>query len=229
VAFSKPPIGKRGYHEDEVDAFLDVVEAELAPLLDDNTALRAWLVDLRIWGVDHCVVPADPCPSYEELAALVTVQAERIAQLEAQVAELTARLGQNSRNSSKPPSSDSPFSKPAPKSLRRASGRKPGGQSGHSGSTLAQVADRMRRCGMSRVAAVSEVWVWPTRRRWAWSGGRCLICRRCGCGSPNTSSSCRPPLPVWGDHMPADSRRRPCHNATPVQALPTYNGTCPDR
>ncbi|MGH3951520.1 MAG: DivIVA domain-containing protein, partial [Pseudonocardiaceae bacterium] len=32
VAFSKPPIGKRGYNEDEVDAFLDLVETELARL-----------------------------------------------------------------------------------------------------------------------------------------------------------------------------------------------------
>jgi DivIVA domain-containing protein len=29
VAFSKPPIGKRGYNEDEVDAFLDVVEEQM--------------------------------------------------------------------------------------------------------------------------------------------------------------------------------------------------------
>lgn len=29
VAFGKPPMGKRGYNEDEVDAFLDVVEAAL--------------------------------------------------------------------------------------------------------------------------------------------------------------------------------------------------------
>jgi DivIVA domain-containing protein len=29
MAFSKPPIGKRGYNEDEVDAFLDHVEAAL--------------------------------------------------------------------------------------------------------------------------------------------------------------------------------------------------------
>lgn len=71
----------------------------------------------------------------------MTRQAERIGQLEGEVAELRRQLGRNSRNSSKPPSSDSPFVKPAPKSLRRKSGRKPGGQQGHPGSTLAQVDD----------------------------------------------------------------------------------------
>src|ERR1700753_3317486 len=40
VAFSKPPIGKRGYNEDEVDAFLDLIEAELARLLEENSELR---------------------------------------------------------------------------------------------------------------------------------------------------------------------------------------------
>jgi DivIVA domain-containing protein len=40
VAFSKPPIGKRGYHEDEVDAFLDRVESELARLIEENDDLR---------------------------------------------------------------------------------------------------------------------------------------------------------------------------------------------
>ena len=29
VAFGKPPIGKRGYNEDEVDEFLDLVVAEM--------------------------------------------------------------------------------------------------------------------------------------------------------------------------------------------------------
>jgi DivIVA domain-containing protein len=43
VAFSKPPIGKRGYHEDEVDAFLDVVETELARLLTEHTDLGTQL------------------------------------------------------------------------------------------------------------------------------------------------------------------------------------------
>jgi len=88
------------------------------------------------------VVPADqPGPSYEDLAVLVARQAEQIARLEAEVAELRRRLGQNSQNSSRPPSSDSPFVKPAPRSLRGKSGRKSGGQPGHPGSTLAQVAD----------------------------------------------------------------------------------------
>ena len=40
VTFSKPPIGKRGYHEDEVDTFLDLVQAELARLIQENTDLR---------------------------------------------------------------------------------------------------------------------------------------------------------------------------------------------
>jgi len=87
------------------------------------------------------VVPADRRPSYEDLAALVARQAEQIARLEAEVAELKRQLGQNSQNSSRPPSSDSPFVKPAPKSLRRKSGRRPGGQPGHPGSTLERVAD----------------------------------------------------------------------------------------
>jgi DivIVA domain-containing protein len=43
VAFSKPPLGKRGYHEDEVDAFLDLVEAELARLIQENADLRTRL------------------------------------------------------------------------------------------------------------------------------------------------------------------------------------------
>jgi DivIVA domain-containing protein len=41
VAFKKPPIGKRGYDEEEVDAFLDEVERELARLVEENNELRA--------------------------------------------------------------------------------------------------------------------------------------------------------------------------------------------
>src|SRR5712671_2565473 len=47
VAFSKPSIGRRGYHEDEVDAFLDVVGAELARLSTENNDLRNRVAQLE--------------------------------------------------------------------------------------------------------------------------------------------------------------------------------------
>jgi DivIVA domain-containing protein len=46
VAFSKPPIGKRGYNEDEVDAFLDLVEVELSRLIEENNDLRSQVEQL---------------------------------------------------------------------------------------------------------------------------------------------------------------------------------------
>ncbi|MEE4023166.1 DivIVA domain-containing protein [Gordonia sp. PKS22-38] len=47
VAFSKPPIGKRGYNEDEVDQFLDFVEAELARLIEENGDLKQRVEELE--------------------------------------------------------------------------------------------------------------------------------------------------------------------------------------
>lgn len=62
---------------------------------------------------------------------------ELFAKLEARIEELEKRLNMNSSNSSKPPSSDG--LKRKTKSLRRKNtGRKPGGQPGHTGQTLHQ-------------------------------------------------------------------------------------------
>jgi len=77
----------------------------------------------------------------DAVAAVIARLEARIDAQDAQIAGLTARIGQNSRNSSKPPSSDG-YGKPASKkrSLRRPSGRKQGGQEGHEGARLEPVA-----------------------------------------------------------------------------------------
>jgi transposase len=154
------------------------------------------------------VVPAGP--SYEELAAqngelraMVEALTARMNALEAENAELKRQLGQNSRNSSKPPSSDSPFVKPAPKSLRRRSGRKPGGQPGHPGSTLALVDNPTQRrrhepgpctgCGADLVDAPEvgmerrQVFDLPPMRVQVIEHQ--LIARRCGCGTTSTGTA----------------------------------------
>jgi transposase len=93
-----------------------------------------------------------PLPSYSDLVALVgELRAElamtrselaaaraEIAELRAENAELKRRLGMNSKNSSKPPSSDG-LAKPA--SLRKPSGRGPGKPRGGAGGALLQVAE----------------------------------------------------------------------------------------
>lgn len=81
---------------------------ELEQLREENARLRAENAQLR-----------------QENAQLTV----RVAELEARVTELKVRLEQNSRNSSKPPSSDPPSTPTLPK--KPSSGRKPGGQPGH--------------------------------------------------------------------------------------------------
>jgi transposase len=77
-----------------------------------------------------------------EVEELIAALRRRIAALEAEVADLRRQLGQDSSNSSKPPSSDGLKKKPrVPGSLRGRSGKASGGQTGHEGGTLRQVAD----------------------------------------------------------------------------------------
>src|ERR1035437_4141671 len=84
--------------------------------------------------------PASPAESSrEELIALIATQAAEIAVLKAHIAELERRLGLNSSNSGKPPSSDGLKKPPRVKSLREPSDKAPGGQKGHKGETLRQV------------------------------------------------------------------------------------------
>jgi len=62
-----------------------------------------------------------------------------LVQMRQEIKALKDRLALNSRNSGKPPSTDG-LDKPAPKSLRKKTGRKPGGQPGHPGRSLQPIA-----------------------------------------------------------------------------------------
>lgn len=73
----------------------------------------------------------------EAMIALVETLFLQIEQLTARVKELEGQLAKDSHNSSRPPSSDGLKAKP--KSLRRPSGKKPGGQTSHQGHTLQMV------------------------------------------------------------------------------------------
>jgi transposase len=78
---------------------------------------------------------------------------EAVAGLQSQVADLAAQVKANSRNSSKPPSSDG-LARPSPKSLRGKSGRRPGRPKGQPCATMElsdhpdkKVRHRPARCG----------------------------------------------------------------------------------
>jgi len=114
----------------------------------------------------------------QNLSAQLDDQREMIASLTQRLNELEERLAKNSRNSSKPPSSDGvtkPKPKPKPKSLRGKSGKKPGGQKGHSGTTLSLIENPDRvvlhfpeeceGCGGTLCGEASEVVVGYERRQ----------------------------------------------------------------
>jgi len=94
--------------------------------------------------------------------ALALALFEQVGELTERVQKLERRLGQNSRNSSMPPSSDRPEQtqgegKPKPKRQRKPSGREQGAQPGHKGEgrglidepdqTIVVRPERCRKCG----------------------------------------------------------------------------------
>lgn len=102
----------------------------------------------------------------DAVIALVEGLLQQMVGLEKRVEALENQNRKNSRNSSKPPSSDG--FKPRPKSLRSKSERPSGGQTGHPGSTLewSSQVDRVERhrvaaceaCGASLADVAVEAW-----------------------------------------------------------------------
>jgi transposase len=155
-------------------------------------------------------VPGDDAGSGDEVVAALVVSlraelaesqaalgraAEELARAGERIAELEARLRQTPRNSSRPPSGEG-LGKPAPRSLRKKAGRKPGGQGGHEGRTLAQVARPDRelrheaaccgRCGAGLrgrpVTGVERRQVFDLPEAAVTVTEHQLIERECGCG-----------------------------------------------
>ncbi|MDY7087810.1 MAG: DivIVA domain-containing protein [Actinomycetota bacterium] len=89
VAFKKPAIGKRGYDEEDVDAFLDEVEQELIRLLEENRALQD-----QAQRVGGPAGPAAPGPNNRALEAELSDLTAQLGRLQ----EARARAEQNARS-----------------------------------------------------------------------------------------------------------------------------------
>ena len=164
-------------------------------------------------------------PTREELVALVQAQAAENAALKVSIAELERRLGLNSGNSGKPPSSDGLKKPPRTRSSREPSGKRPGGQKGHKGETLRQVAEpdsivdhfpsSCAACGAAVTPAMSaghgarQVFDLPEPRSLVVTEHRAHDCVCTGCGAHT-----RAPFP--------DGVNAPVQYGPRIAALVTY-------
>ena len=169
---------------------------DVPPAPDELTALRAANARLRE------VIEAKDT-EIGVLRGLVEAFQAQMEELRAEVDALRARLRQNPRNSSKPPSAEG-LAKSAPKSQRRKSGRKPGRPKGQPGATLeltdrpdAVVTHEPGRCsgcgtglfGATVTAAERrQVIDLPEEIRALVTEHR-IVSRRCGCGAVTTGSA----------------------------------------
>lgn len=135
-----------------------------------------------------------------QLKALILAQQGEIATLKAVIADLTARLAQNSTNSSKPPSSDGLAKKPIIKpALPKVTGKKPGGQTGHPGKTLQCIEHpdlihihqptQCQQCGLplqgkGQIVARRQVFDLPQPRLWVEEHQ--VMAHQCACGCVQT-------------------------------------------
>lgn len=180
-------------------------------------------------------------PSREQLLAAVRERDALIAELSAanarlaeRVAELERRAAQDSSTSSRPPSADSPYTKPRRRSGRGRSGRRPGKQPGEPGTTLCQVADpdevvacepgRCADCGGELAAAgqvgvaTRQVFDVPAPPPHPHVTEYRVVSRRCACG---TVTAGVPPAwaigPVgYGPELTAQAANVLCGHYLPV-------------
>ncbi len=138
------------------------------------------------------------------LRAENTALKDLITGLQARIAELERRLGLDSSNSGKPPSSDG-LKKPArTRSLREPSGKTRGGQKGHPGDTLRQVKtpdivvdhypEICAGCGAALTAAMAtshtarQVFDLPEPRPPVVTEHRVHVCSCAQCGTTSSAS-----------------------------------------
>lgn len=161
----------------------------------NEESVRARVVDAYQQGPEAIVALVGMLMS--ELVTHLETVAARVTALEEENATLRAKLGTNSRNSGKPPSSDGPDVKPHPKSQRVSSGRHPGGQAGHTGHSLRLVKEpdavqvhaplHCRGCGQSLDGIPAQRWerrqvvdIPPVRARVIEHQAATTCCPACG-------------------------------------------------